>query len=76
MGKVYNSIDDYVSAFIDKQHLFFVASAPLAGDGLINLSPKGLDALQILDEHTVAYADMTGSGIETVAHAKENGPDE
>ncbi|TWT38593.1 pyridoxamine 5'-phosphate oxidase family protein [Blastopirellula retiformator] len=73
MGKVYETIDDRVAQFIRKQKLFFVATAPLAADGLINLSPKGLDSFRILDEKTVAYLDLTGSGIETIAHAKENG---
>ena len=73
MGKVYNAIDDSLKEFIQQQHVFFVATAPLSGDGLVNLSPKGLDSLRILDDHTVAYADLTGSGIETVAHVKENG---
>ena len=45
----------------------------LAGDGHINLSPKGLDALRILNPRTVAYLDIYGSGIETVAHLRQNG---
>ena len=72
MGKVFEEIDDSLKAFIEAQHLFFVASAPLAGDGLINLSPKGLDAFRILGPLSVAYLDLTGSGVETVAHLKEN----
>jgi hypothetical protein len=50
-----------------------VATAPLAADGHVNLSPKGLEGLAILDAHTVAYLDLVGSGIETVAHLRENG---
>jgi predicted pyridoxine 5'-phosphate oxidase superfamily flavin-nucleotide-binding protein len=73
MGRVYNAIDDSLREFIQSQQMFFVATAPLSGDGLINLSPKGLDSLRVLDDHTVAYADLTGSGIETVAHLRENG---
>jgi hypothetical protein len=53
--------------------MFFVASAPLDPAGHVNLSPKGLDTFRILDPGTVAYLDLTGSGIETVAHLKENG---
>ncbi|QEG24435.1 Pyridoxamine 5'-phosphate oxidase [Mariniblastus fucicola] len=53
--------------------MFFVATAPIAANGHLNLSPKGLNSFLILDEHTVAYADLIGSGIETVAHLKENG---
>jgi len=53
--------------------MFFVSTAPLAGDGRINCSPKGLDALRVLGPRQMAYADTGGSGIETVAHLKENG---
>lgn len=73
MGKVYDRIDDRLAEFIGRQKVFFVASAPLSGDGLVNLSPKGLDTFAILDDTTVAYLDLTGSGIETVAHLRENG---
>lgn len=71
MGKTYDAITDSLREFIQAQQMFFVATAPL-GQGLVNLSPKGLDSLRILDPHTVAYADLTGSGIETVAHLKDN----
>jgi hypothetical protein len=73
MGKTYDSIDAKLSEFIQAQQMFFVATAPLADEGSINLSPKGLESFQILDERTVAYADLAGSGIETVAHLNENG---
>src|SRR5690348_9615815 len=72
MGKTLSVIDDDLRHFIEAQHVFFVASAPLDPKGHVNLSPKGLDTLRILDESTVAYLDLTGSGIETVAHVKEN----
>jgi hypothetical protein len=73
VGKVFPDLDDRNAEFIRSQHIFFVASAPLAGDGLVNLSPKGLDTFAILDPTTVAYLDLNGSGIETVAHLRENG---
>ena len=73
MGKVFEEIDDSLRQFIERQKMFFVATAPLAGDGLINVSPKGYDAFRILDSKTVAYLDLSGSGIETLAHLKENG---
>ncbi|HET6143579.1 MAG TPA: pyridoxamine 5'-phosphate oxidase family protein [Candidatus Acidoferrales bacterium] len=73
MGKVREFIDDAARKFIEAQPLFFVASAPLASDGRINVSPKGLDSLRVLGPNTVAYLDLTGSGIETIAHLKENG---
>ena len=47
------------------QHVFFVASAPLAADGHVNLSPKGYDTFRVIDPSTVAYLDLTGSGVET-----------
>jgi hypothetical protein len=53
--------------------MFFVASAPLDPAGHINLSPKGVDSFGILDPKTVAYLDFTGSGVETIAHLRENG---
>src|SRR3954468_1972903 len=53
--------------------MFFVATAPLAADGHVNVSPKGLESFAILDPMTVAYIDLTGSGVETIAHLKENG---
>jgi hypothetical protein len=65
-------LDDDLQAFIGAQRMFFVATAPLSSDGHINLSPKGLDSLRILGPREVAYLDLTGSGIETVAHVREN----
>lgn len=73
MRKVFETLDDDLIAFIERQPIFFVATAPLAGEGLVNLSPKGLDTFRVLGPNTVAYLDLTGSGIETVAHAKQNG---
>ena len=73
MGKVFDEIDDRLREFIESQHMFFVATAPMAADGLVNLSPKGLDSLRVRGPREVAYLDLTGSGVETVAHLKENG---
>lgn len=72
MGKVLTEIDTALRTFIESQHLFFVATAPLAADGHVNLSPKGLDALRVLGPTSVAYLDYIGSGAETIAHLKEN----
>ena len=72
MGKVFVQIADKVDEFIRAQHLFFVATAPLAADGHVNLSPKGMDCFRILSPNRVAYLDMTGSGNETSAHIAEN----
>ncbi|MGB7599043.1 MAG: pyridoxamine 5'-phosphate oxidase family protein [Candidatus Sulfotelmatobacter sp.] len=73
MGKTRSIIDDETRRFIEAQHIFFVASAPLDADGHVNLSPKGLDTFRILGPTTVAYLDFNGSGVETIAHLKENG---
>jgi len=73
MSKSYDGITPELSHWIEQQRLFFVATAPLAGDGLINCSPKGMDTFRILGPQEVAYLDLTGSGIETVAHSRENG---
>ncbi len=74
MGQVLESIDDKLAAWMTAQPMFFVATAPLAGDGLVNCSPKGMaGSFVVLDGHRVAYLDLTGSGIETIAHLRENG---
>ncbi len=73
MGKFFDSIQPTHKAFAEKQHIFFVSTAPLSGDGHINLSPKGLDCFRILSENRVAYMDLIGSGNETSAHTLENG---
>jgi hypothetical protein len=73
VGKLYEIIPDNLQAFIRKQHMFFVATAPLSAEGHVNMSPKGLDTFRILSERQVAYLDMTGSGNETAAHLLENG---
>jgi len=71
---VYDAIDERLAAFIRAQHVFFVATAPAGSDGYINLSPKGgQDTFAILDARTVAYLDLTGSGVETIAHLRQNG---
>jgi len=72
MGDVFETIPDRMRDFIEAQKLFFVASAP-SGGGRVNLSPKGLDTLRVLDERTIAYLDFVGSGVETIAHLRENG---
>ena len=74
MGKTYERIDGRLREFIEAQPVFFTATAPLAGDGTVNLSPKGLrGCLAVLDELTVAYLDFAGSNAETIAHLRENG---
>jgi hypothetical protein len=74
VAKVFEGIDEQIREWIARQALFFVGTAPLAGDGHVNVSPKGpIGTLRVLDEHTVAYLDTVGSGVETIAHLRENG---
>ena len=73
MGKVFEGLDGGLREFIAAQHLFFVATAPLSAQRHVNVSPKGLDTLRVLGPAEVAYVDLTGSGVETVAHLRENG---
>ena len=73
MGKTFNEIDEQLRKFVERQHVFFVATAPADVQGHINCSPKGLDSFRILGPTTVAYLDYAGSGAETIAHLRENG---
>jgi hypothetical protein len=73
MARVYDEISPEIAEFIAAQHMFFVATAPSGDGGHVNLSPKGLDTLAVLDPNTVAYLDLTGSGVETIAHLRDNG---
>ncbi|MEM9209231.1 MAG: pyridoxamine 5'-phosphate oxidase family protein [Pseudomonadota bacterium] len=72
MGKEYDGIDERMQGWIEKQRMFFVATAPLDANGHVNCSPKGLDSLRVLGPLKLAYVDVGGSGIETVAHIREN----
>ncbi|MCX4720676.1 pyridoxamine 5'-phosphate oxidase family protein [Streptomyces virginiae] len=74
MGKLYERIDGRLRTFIEEQPIFFTATAPLTGDGHVNLSPKGrAGTLVVIDEQTLVYLDFGGSGAETIAHVRENG---
>lgn len=73
MAKLFDNITEDLQTWIEAQHLFFVASAPLNAEGHVNVSPKGQDCLRILSPTKVAYLDLTGSGNETSAHLQENG---
>ena len=73
MGKVFDEIGEPLAAWLRAQRLFFVATAPLAGSGHVNCSPKGQDSFVVLGAREVAYLDFVGSGIETAAHLRENG---
>ena len=74
MARVYDEITDHLRDWVGRQSMFFVATAPLAGDGHVNVSPKGpIGSLRVLGPHRVAYLDIGGSGAETIAHLRENG---
>ena len=72
MAKVFDGIDDKLAAWIGRQRMFFVGTAPSGDGGHVNVSPKGpIESLRILDPHTVAYQDVIGSGAETIAPRSE-----
>ncbi len=73
MAKVYEGVDDDLAAWVAEQPMWFVATAPLAADGHVNVSPRGHDSLVVLGPHRVAWVDYTGSGVETISHLRENG---
>jgi hypothetical protein len=70
MGSRYEAISADHQSFIEAQPVFFVATA--ASDGLVNLSPKGMDSLRVLSSNRVIWLNSTGSGNETAAHLLEN----
>ncbi|MEQ7124807.1 pyridoxamine 5'-phosphate oxidase family protein [Actinopolymorpha sp. B11F2] len=74
MGKIHERIDGRLRTFIEAQKMFFTATAPSGADGHVNVSPKGVGGtFAVIDEHTVAYLDITASGAETIAHLRDNG---
>ena len=74
MGQVYPEITDKIRDFLLAQKVFFVATAPSGPDGHVNVSPKGLsDSFAVLGPHRVAYLEYGGSGVETIAHLRDNG---
>ena len=73
MGRTSDAIDPATADWIARQPVFFVATAPAGADGHVNLSPKGLDTFRVLGPQEVAYLDLTGSGVETIAHLRQNG---
>ncbi|TFK82479.1 hypothetical protein K466DRAFT_500243 [Polyporus arcularius HHB13444] len=74
MGKFYDCVPEELVPWIKRQQMFFVATAPLSASGHVNLSPKGLrGTLHIVDKTRVWYEDLSGSGVETISHLRENG---
>ena len=71
MSEKFEKLDQSHKVFIQQQHLYFVGSA--GAEGYVNVSPKGMDSFRILDDSTVAWLNLTGSGNETAAHVLENG---
>lgn len=72
MGAVFDGIDATLGQWIAAQPIWFVATAPLSPDGHVNVSPRGHDSLSVLGPNRVAWVDFTGSGVETIAHLREN----
>jgi hypothetical protein len=74
MGRIYECIDEHQRKWISQQSMFFVGTAPTSLDGHVNVSPKGpIGTLKVIDDHTIAYLDIVGSGAETIAHLRDNG---
>jgi len=74
MGHTVDEIPNYVMEWIPKQHVFWVASAPLTADGHVNISPKGVEGtFHVVNSRQVWYEDLSGSGAETISHIRENG---
>ncbi|WP_010204110.1 pyridoxamine 5'-phosphate oxidase family protein [Salinibacterium sp. PAMC 21357] len=73
MGKLFDSIDDSLKTWVEAQPLWFVSTAPLSTDGHVNMSPRGHDSFSVLGPNSVGWVDYTGSGVETIAHLRENG---
>jgi hypothetical protein len=73
MGQVLETIDEDLQTFLESQHVFFVGTAPLDADGHVNISPKGgIGSFRVIGPTHVAYRDLTGSGVETISHLREN----
>jgi len=62
-------LNSSLQTFIESQHLFFVATA--AADGRVNLSPKGMDSLRVINDNKIIWLNVSGSGNETAAHVRE-----
>jgi hypothetical protein len=71
MAKFFDTLTPELRDFVARQHVFFTGTA--AAEGRVNVSPKGMDTLRVIDERTLAYVDLTGSGAETAAHVRASG---
>lgn len=73
MAQIFQELEERLINFIKTQKIFFVATAPSnLAEEYVNLSPKGRDTLEILDNKTIVYADYPGSGNETATHIQQN----
>jgi len=68
--ELFDALNDKHCSFIEEQHLFFVGTA--GAEGKVNVSPKGMDSLRVVDNNTLRWLNLTGSGNETAAHVLEN----
>ncbi|QHC67960.1 pyridoxamine 5'-phosphate oxidase family protein [Rathayibacter oskolensis] len=73
MAAIFDSLDENLTTWIQAQPMWFVATAPLGAEGHVNISPRGLDSFSVLGPRRVGWVDYTGSGVETIAHLRENG---
>jgi hypothetical protein len=73
MAERFSSLRPDLALWWSEQPVFFVATSPSGNAGHVNLSPKGYDTLRVLAADRVAYLDLTGSGVETIAHLRDNG---
>jgi hypothetical protein len=71
VAEQFSQLEETHKQFIAQQHMYFVGTA--GAEGMVNLSPKGMDSLRVLDSNTVAWLNLTGSGNESAAHVLENG---
>jgi hypothetical protein len=69
LSKLYKELDDKLQEFIAVQKIFFVGTA--GSEGHVNVSPKGMDSLRILNANKLIWLNLTGSGNETAAHTLE-----
>jgi hypothetical protein len=73
VGQTFEKIPDGFARWFEAQPVFFVATAPADSEAHVNLSPRGLDTFRVLHPTRVAWLDLTGSGVETIAHLKAGG---
>ena len=68
MAQMYGELSERHAEFVQAQKMYFVGTA--TADSRINVSPKGMDSLRIINPKRVAWLNVTGSGNETSAHVQ------